>query len=190
MSQKNQIVTGNKFLVMVRGVSKRNWLIAAGAFVALIAFVAVVSLANGGGSSIAGNSSTGSATPAGAQVLEIGGAEGPNGSALLNARDSSLTALNVQFLQFGDEESIPAALAAGTGNAAIVPESAQLIKGQVVIAKLYVVESGGSTGVQVLIAPKDSPLKADLKTLAKALQSQATLDYLNGVDGVKVSQVK
>lgn len=171
---------------MKRIVADRRWWITGGVFAALVAVIIAVSLSL---SEISNGSATPVATPADAQVLEIGAVSGPNGDALLNVRSSSLTALNVEFLQFGDVDAITAALAAGTGDAVIVPESCPLQDGQEVIAKLYTVESGGTTGVQVLVAPKDSTLRADLQTLAKALQSLETIDYLNSVSGIKVSRI-
>lgn len=177
---------------MIRFTDRRFWLIASAALLVFVALVAAVSFASGGlkATSSSGNTATGFTTPAGAQVLEIGAVSGPNGSALLNARDSSLTALNVQFLEFSDEETLPASLAAGTGDAVIVPEGTKLEKGQEVLAKLYNVEFGGTKGVQLLVAPQDSPLISELKTLVEALQSQATVDYLNTVPGVKATSIK
>ncbi|MEG2385990.1 MAG: hypothetical protein RSB13_03745 [Aurantimicrobium sp.] len=178
-------------LLTPKGIAHRNWLIAGAAILAVVVILVlnIVSSGNGSATSI-GSSSTGFSTPAGAAVLEVGAVSGPDGSALLNVRDASLTSLNIQFLEFGDEASINAALAAGTGNAAIVPASTKLKTGQVVVAKLYNVEAGGTEGVHVLIAPKDSPLQAELQTLAKALQSQESLDYLNSISGYSVSKIK
>lgn len=192
MSNTKSVGAGINKLLTPQGVTLSNWLIAGAAILALavILILNMVSSGNGAGSSTSGGTSTGFATPNGAVVLEVGAVSGPNGSALLNARNASLTSLNIQFLEFGDEASINAALAAGTGNAAIVPASTKLLKGQVVVAKLYKVEAGGTEGVQVLIAPKDSPLQAELQTLAKALRSQETLDYLNSISGYTVSIIK
>ena len=192
MSTTSKSETVRKSSLTLQQRTQRQWIMAGGALVAFLVIIVaiVVAMGSGSGSSTADVTPTGSSTPAGAQVLEVGAVAGPNGKALLNARDASLTALNVQYLEFGDEAAVPEALAAGTGNAAIVPESAKLKKGQEVIAKLYSVESGGTQGIQVLIAPTDSPLKQDLQTLAKALQSQETLDYLNSVSGLKVTRIK
>lgn len=192
MPKTSKIVKTKNVLFTSQGVAFRNWLIASLALLALIAIMVLnaVAAGNGNGTSNAGASSTGSSTPAGAKVLEVGAVAGPNGSALLNVRDASLTSLNVQFLEFGDEDSVPTALAAGTGSAAIIPVTSKIPRGHEVIAKLYNVESGGTEGVQVLIAPQDSPLKPELQTLAQALQSKETLDYLNSLSGIKVSKLQ